>query len=277
MALSRPSDFTSAQEQSGRHSPKLYFLYHALSEDRSRYSYTLAAEQFQAHVSLFVEARKAGPSCFWPEVTFDDGHASNLNLALPILEANSLTATFFITVGWTGRKPGYLGWSDLRALHDSGQQIGAHGWSHAFLTECNGDELKHELLASRLMLEDKLGTEISTMALPGGRYNRRVVAACEAAGYHRVFTSVPEAEKLSSSFLVGRVNARSEMTIKDLRELMRPGSRALRRLKRLYLAKGITKRLLTNRLYDRLWWTLAKNVGDQETTLEADEDSARYQ
>lgn len=278
MIQSARSDFISGRERSGGgHSPGLHFLYHALSKADSDCSYTLTAEQFQAHASLFAELRDCRCSCFWPEITFDDGHISNLKLALPILESQNLTATFFITVGWTGRKPGYLGWQDLKVLLASGQKIGAHGWSHSFLTECSHVELERELLASRLMLEDKLGVEISTMAFPGGRYNRRVVAACKEAGYQRVYTSVPEPEKRYSPYLVGRVNARSEMTIEDVRDLMLPHSKSLRSLKRLYYAKGIAKILLTNRLYDRLWWKFIKHPGREKTDRLIDEDSACYQ
>lgn len=264
-------------EQSGSNSPTLYFLYHALSKEPNDYSYILSVEQFRAHVALFAEVRKAGLSYLWPEVTFDDGHISNFKLALPILEAYDLPAHFFVTVGWTGRRPSYLGWAELRTLRDSGQQIGAHGWSHAFLTECNHEQMKRELLQSRLELEDKLGIEIRTMALPGGRYNRRVIAACKEAGYHRVFTSVPEKAKQRVPFLVGRVNARSEMSIDEVRELLLPQGKAIRRLKRRYHLKGITKILLTNRLYDRLWWKFTKNVGREGPERETDEDSARYQ
>jgi peptidoglycan/xylan/chitin deacetylase (PgdA/CDA1 family) len=277
MGPNQQQKVSSQREESCGQLSRLFFLYHALSETPNDYSYTLTTGQFRAHAALWAEIRAGGSPCFWPELTFDDGHISNLKLALPILRAYDLTAQFFITAGWTGRKRGYLGWSDVRILLDCGQQIGAHGWSHAFLTECNHDELKQELLASRLMLEDKLGIEIRTMACPGGRYNRRVVAACKEAGYNRVFTSVPEAEQQFSSFLAGRVNARSEMTAEQLRALVTPGGKALRTLKRQYFAKEITKKLLTNRIYDRLWWKFSKNPENAETDFEADEDSARYQ
>lgn len=278
MAPSRRLESTPFGEESGCcYPPILYFLYHALSTAPSNNSYTLTADQFQAHATFFVDARNDGLPYFRPEVTFDDGHISNLNLALPILEAHNLTATFFITVGWTDRKSGYLGWSDLKLLQASGQQIGAHGWSHTFLTECSANKLNQELLASRLTLEDKLGTEIRSMALPGGRYNHRVVDACKEAGYQRVYTSVPEPEMPFHSFLVGRINARCDMTLEDIREFMLPDGKALRRLKRRYRAKDILKRLLTNRLYDRLWWKLTDNAGEEETAIGADEYSARYQ
>ena len=127
-----------------------------------------------------------------PVVTFDDGHLTNYEVALPLLQNYGLTARFFITVGWTGQKPGYMGWEDLRKLHNSGQKIGAHGWSHALLTRCSPSALEMELTRPRLILEDKLGVSITTMSFPGGRYNKRVIAACAAAGYKQVYTSEPQ-------------------------------------------------------------------------------------
>ena len=49
------------------------------------------------------------------------------------------------------------------------------------------------LVDSRLTLEDKLGTLITTMSLPGGRADRRVLAACAEAAQAGL-SSVPRAE-----------------------------------------------------------------------------------
>src|ERR1035441_4804186 len=98
--------------------------------------------------------RKAESCGFWPEVTFDDGHISDYEYALPILQSRALTARFFITVGWTGKKPGYMGWRELRSLHESGHLIGAHGWSHALLTHCAQGDLDKELHVRRLQFVD---------------------------------------------------------------------------------------------------------------------------
>src|SRR6185437_12879132 len=125
------------------------------------------------------------------------GHLSDYEHALPLLQARNLQARFFITVGWTGQKPGYMGWNELRSLHEAGQQIGAHGWTHTLLTHCSDKELATELGQARLTLEDKLGTAITTMSLPGGRYNRHVLAACEKQGYTQVYTSIPRSEPAS--------------------------------------------------------------------------------
>lgn len=218
--------------------------------------------EFDRHVNLFVQMRKAESCSLWPEMTFDDGHISNYEYALPALQSRNLTARFFITVGWTGKKPGYMGWQELRSLHQAGQIIGAHGSSHTFLTHCTPEDLNKELSGARLMLEDKLGTSITTMSLPGGRYNRRVLAACREAGYTQIFTSVPRAEREPLGFLIGRLNVRGDMSLERLRNVLQPGSRALSSLERQYRIRAAAKTVLGDRLYEKLWALLNRKEPD---------------
>jgi peptidoglycan/xylan/chitin deacetylase (PgdA/CDA1 family) len=63
-----------------------------------------------------------------------------------------MKARFFITAGWTGKKPGYMGWEELRSLHEAGHSIGAHGWTHALLTHCSEKDLQTELSSARFVL-----------------------------------------------------------------------------------------------------------------------------
>ena len=241
---------------------KLHFLYHELRPHGSDYSYVLDTNEFDGHLDLFLEMRKAESPGLWPEVTFDDGHISDFDYALPALLSRGLSARFFITVGWTGQKPGYMGWRELRSLHESGQLIGAHGWSHALLTHCAPGDLGVELGKAKSVLEDKLGTSITTMSLPGGRYNRRVIAACREAGYTQIYTSVPRAEHETLGFTVGRVNVRGDSSPKWIGSLLQPGSRALAKMERQYRIKAVAKNVVGDRLYDKLWALLNRKEPD---------------
>jgi peptidoglycan/xylan/chitin deacetylase (PgdA/CDA1 family) len=235
---------------------RLYLLYHELRSSRSSYSYVVETGEFEKQVVLFLKLRESEGQGPWPEVTFDDGHISNFEFALPILQARAIKARFFITVGWTGQRPGYMGWQELRALHHAGQLIGAHGWTHTLLTHCNAKELHHELADARLMLEDKLGTSITTMSLPGGRFNRRVLTACMEAGYTQVFTSIPRAEPDPTAQTIGRLNVRGDITQEWIAKLFQPGSSVLSGLERQYQRKALAKSLLGDRLYEKLWAVL---------------------
>lgn len=235
---------------------RLYLLYHELRAGGSRYSYVIDTELFALHVELFARLRTAdvaGGARLRPEVTFDDGHLSNFELAAPILESHRMTALFFITVGWTGTKAGYMGWDELRALHAAGHTIGAHGWSHTLLTHCDEDGLRQELEGAKRALEDGLGTAVTTISLPGGRYNRRVLAACAAAGYAQVFTSEPRAEAMPLGATVGRLNIRGNAQVEWMERLLDPASGVLQGLERQDRMKAAAKRVLGDRLYARLW------------------------
>jgi len=86
----------------------LYLLYHEVRPSETAYSYAISTEMFGRHLNLYALLRNSTTG-FVPELTFDDGHISNLELAAPMLAARGLTARFFITVGWTGKRPGYMG------------------------------------------------------------------------------------------------------------------------------------------------------------------------
>jgi peptidoglycan/xylan/chitin deacetylase (PgdA/CDA1 family) len=242
---------------------RLFLLYHELRPTRSDYSYALQTVEFEKQLDFFLKLR-GGTSTLWPEITFDDGHISNFEYALPSLRSRNINAHFFITAGWTGKKPGYMGWQELQALTEAGQVIGAHGWSHTLLTHCNATELHHELTDARHTLEDHLGISITTMSLPGGRFNRRILDSCYEAGYTQVFTSIPKAEQDDTARTIGRLNIRGNMTLDWMAKLFQPKEKLLSSLERQYHRKAAAKALLGDSLYERLWSILNKKEPENE-------------
>jgi len=251
-------------------SNRLFFLYHELRAEPSHYSYVIERSAFEQQADLFLQTRTLGNETLYPEITFDDGHISNYEIALPSLAARSLTATFFLTVGWMGTRTGYMDWTQVQSLQAAGQRIGAHGWSHALLTHCDDNALQTELLTARLTLEDKLGAAITTMSLPGGRFDQRVLTACKAAGYQHVYTSNPHAEPEDLPFLIGRLNLRNTTSVETLTQLLDTSSGALASLERQDKWKSTLKRTLGDRLYAKLWSTLNRQEPETDpATAEA--------
>lgn len=125
------------KEQAAQSVRRIYLLYHELRATESRYSYVTSTEMFEKHLDLYARLRQQSAPHVAPEITFDDGHVSNLELAAPILQSKGITAQFFITVGWTGKKSGYMDWPQMQSLHAAGHSIGAHGWTHTLLTHCS--------------------------------------------------------------------------------------------------------------------------------------------
>jgi len=244
------------------HARRVYLLYHEISHSRPRYTYALDKETFRQHLEVISKARIGEGGWLWPELTFDDGHVSNVDYALPLLSEFSIVAHFFITVGWTSEQPNYLSWAQIGELLQTGQRIGAHGWSHTLLTHCSDDQLDVELRSARQRLEDKLSTSVTTMSLPGGRMNQRVLEACRRAGYQQVFTSVPRTEASGSAPLLGRVNLHADVTAERLEALLRPGSNLVQRMERIYRLKEASRSALGDRLYAKLWSILNRATSD---------------
>lgn len=233
----------------------LHLLYHELRPVGSRYSYVISCEEFALHCALFSQLQQGSPEgVLRPELTFDDGNASDAEYAAPLLEEFRLKATFFITAGWTQSRAGFMSWTQLRTLAAAGHRIGAHGMTHQLLTSCTPSELQQELRGARQRLEDGLGSAVTSMSLPGGRANARVYGACTAAGYEQVFTSTPRAEEMAAGpKRIGRLNLHAGTSTSWLEAVLKPETGALARLQRTDRIKSLAKGVLGDSVYNRVW------------------------
>jgi peptidoglycan/xylan/chitin deacetylase (PgdA/CDA1 family) len=125
-----------------------------------------------------------------PEVdlTFDDGYASDVEIALPALVQRGLTARFFPLAGRLG-KSGHLDESDVRVLAAAGMPIGSHGMRHRSWRRLDTAGLDEELDTARSLIADAAGGPVTTAACPFGEYDRQVLSALRHHGYRQVFTS----------------------------------------------------------------------------------------
>lgn len=131
-------------------------------------------------------------------VTFDDGFASVLHNALPILAERGIPATMFVTTGYLGQQPGWavadqgdrlVTPDELRRLPADLVEIGSHTVSHAYLARLTPEEVATELTQSKHRLESILGREVGLVSCPYGSVSPEVLGAARAAGYRRVFAS----------------------------------------------------------------------------------------
>lgn len=228
--------------------------YHEVMPE-SNYAYCVTSRAFAEHLRLFDSLKQGWPHCV--KITFDDGEQSQYHNALPLLAEHGIMATYFVTPGLIGTAAKFLGWGELRALQAAGHSIQSHGWSHKFLTFCPEAELAHELRASKQLLEDMLGSAVEEVSVPGGRWDRRVIEACAAAGYRRVYVSDPWVEAgMGGVKVIGRFMVRRTTTIAELGKIVEKDRNALRKLRiRSQLRQGIVG-LLGDSLYHRLWCRL---------------------
>lgn len=122
------------------------------------------------------------------QLTFDDGNMTDVTLGLPELVERGLTAAFFICAGRLGRD-GYLDDPSVRHLLDSGMEVGSHGWGHVDWRTADDATLDQEIDSAHRVLSDLAGKELESVAVPFGRYDRRVLQRLYQRGYSTIYTS----------------------------------------------------------------------------------------
>ena len=123
-----------------------------------------------------------------PEITFDDGNASDIEIALPELQARGLVACFFLLAGRLDQ-PGSLAAQDVTALAQAGQGIGLHGMDHRDWRRLDATGQRAEFHAARARLADLSGQPVTQAAAPFGLYDRGVAGTIRAAGFDALYTS----------------------------------------------------------------------------------------
>ncbi len=237
-----------------------YLAYHEITEAESGYLYGISTRQFREHLQCVqrLATMHRSASNLLP-ITFDDGHVSQYDHAFPVLQELSMKATFFVTAGWTGKRPGYMTWKQLAELARCGHEVQSHGWSHTLLTQCSAKELQIELSRSRHELEDQLGAKVKAISLPGGRWNTRVLEACRESGYEQVFTSDPwmVPEDVKGLQIAGRWMVTHNMSAQRIDFLLKGKGVALYLLHARHFAKETAKLMLGDGAYRSLWRMLA--------------------
>jgi hypothetical protein len=239
------------QASAGRN---VVLAYHEVMPE-SNYAYCVTAASFAEQLRLLDSLKKT--KSLDVQITFDDGEQSQLQNAAPLLAEHGFKATYFVTPGLISTATKFLGWDDFRALQAAGHSVQSHGWSHKFLTFCSEAELAHELRASKQSLEENLGSAVEEISVPGGRWNRRVLQACAAAGYRRVYISDPWVEtEIGGIEVIGRFMVRRTTTIAELEKIVAKDPGTLRKLRlRSQLKEGVVN-MLGDSLYHRLWCRL---------------------
>ncbi len=121
-------------------------------------------------------------------LTFDDGWASDFEVAYPLLLEAGAQADFFINTGTVGTE-GFLNWPQITEMHRMGMPFQSHSQDHVHLLRLSMPMLQRQLRESKRMLEDRLGSTIDFLSAPFGLLSRRIVEAALQEGYRAVCTA----------------------------------------------------------------------------------------
>jgi peptidoglycan/xylan/chitin deacetylase (PgdA/CDA1 family) len=199
-------------------------MYHRLTGRTGEHPFSLAVTRFRGQLAML---RRLGYRSLSPVtladavrrgqplpphslvITFDDGYADTLTVALPLLKEFGFTATCYLVAGavggrsdWTDPAP-LMDWEGARAWLAAGMEIGSHSVSHPDLTRLDDAQVREEVAGSRRRIEDRLGVAAASFAYPFNRVDPRVMDAVAAAGYA---AACANAEIYRSPYALSRVD-----------------------------------------------------------------------
>lgn len=177
---------------------KAILTYHSIDDSQSAIS--VPPDAFRRHVAWLasgavqvvpLDALMALPeSTDAVAITFDDGFVNTAEIAAPLLARHQLPATVFAVTEHVGGTNAWRGeiaqdiptlplmdWASLGRLAEGGFSIGAHGRTHASLTDLGPEALADEIGGSAERIERELGVRPTTFAYPYGRVNETVERA----------------------------------------------------------------------------------------------------
>ena len=145
-------------------------------------------------------------------ITIDDGYKSAKTIAAPLLKKYGFPATFFIYTDFIGAGRNALSWDEVRELKADGFDMQAHSKTHSNLavppaSESAADRtarLDAEIVATKQLMEKRIGGEVRYFAYPYGGFDSDVVGKVKSAGYRVGFG----AKKGSNPFFIDRYRLR---------------------------------------------------------------------
>ena len=234
----------------------MILTYHEITARNSSYRYSVSRQLLDEHLEVVARFRSLqGATAANLLVTFDDGERSNFVHGLDLLEEHSVPATFFVIAGWIGTMDGFMAWSEVKELVARGHQVQSHGWSHRPLTDCSDSEMADELNRSKGTLEDRLGLPVDSLSIPYGRWDDRLLRACAAAGYRRVYGSDPwlAPQHREGVDLIGRFMVQHSLQARHVRALLAGNPIYRFSLRSRYRAKEGLRSLMGHARYHKLW------------------------
>ena len=157
-------------------------------------------------------------------LTFDDGWASQIHNAAPVLQAEAVPATFFVITRYLGELPGYMSWDQVRTLKELGHEVESHTQNHPSVDklyeEDEGAALA-EIWESLAVLERRLGRSQRIFAYPNGHWSEPVAALVGRVYRAAVATAGGTFQSQQHLYHMRRIKAEPHYTPEALLKQMR--------------------------------------------------------
>lgn len=201
----------------------MVLCYHNIEDQSAMKALTISVAEFERQLAAIKDAgfsvigmqdfiawrrgEKSIPakSCI---ITIDDGWVSGYTNAWPVLKKFGYPFTLFIYVNYVGSGGKSLSWAQLEEMRDAGVDIQCHSYSHSNLrapgagvdakakaliqkdVQTLGKDgwMRKEIIASRKVLEQRLGIQVNAFAYPFGIHTGEARALVKEAGYDAAFT-----------------------------------------------------------------------------------------
>lgn len=151
-------------------------------------------------------------------ITFDDGYNDFYRYAFHLLKQHGFSATVFLPTAYIGDTPlqfkgkDCLTWAEVRELQKHGISFGSHTVTHPWLLDLSVNEIRDEVVHSKLTIEEKLGCAVDCFAYPYAfpqtetAFKKTLHGLLDEAGYQSgVCTIVGRASRNSEPLFLERL------------------------------------------------------------------------
>jgi len=156
-------------------------------------------------------------------LTFDDSWGTQFTNAAPVLQSESVPATFFVITRYLGTIRGYMTWDQVRVLKELGHEVESHTQNHADVVALfaqNEDAAIAEIWESLSILESRLGHSKRFFAYPNGTWNQKTAALVARIYRAAVATGGGDLQSQNLLYALRRIKAEPSYTPESLLKQM---------------------------------------------------------
>lgn len=107
-----------------------------------------------------------------------------------------------------GRKT-ILSWEDIKEMNQGNINFGAHTVTHPILTNASSEQVRSEIINSKISIENELNNKVTSFSYPNGKMrncNENIINILANNGFISAVTTIPQRIDLNSNvFELGRV------------------------------------------------------------------------